>query len=491
MYENPFENGANNPLGREGQMGVMPDNTAHTVTFNGGYSFGQTTRGIANLSYQRMSQDEAFLPYTVNPAFLPLPFAELPRSDLDGVIDNWFANITLTGMPTRKLNLTGRYTLDYRDSDTDRNTYQYIRTDASAQQDVDGSRARVNKPYDLEKHKFGLDARYRLMPRASLSAGYEYEYVERDLSEREETYEHTGKLKLMGSPSNRTHGWIKYLHADKHGDTYDNRQILLTGFSPEHINDVIVNDCGGNFSLNCADLYENNSNVRKFYMADRERDQVAGNLSFFPNNKVTLGVTGRYTMDDYDETLIGLTDRDTASVTLDLSFMPKENLTTYAYYTYDYINNEQVGCENCPPEPSAGIPTNRRWVVENIDDVNTIGAGFEWMNAIQDKLDITVDFAYTDAATEVTPIVPGNFVDPGILPFPDIDTTIFSLNLRGDYRVNQQTKVRFGYQYEYFSNDDWAFDNVNDTTIDRILATGERSPDYNVHLIGISLIYDF
>ena len=495
MFENPFSNGASVPLRQIEQIGQAPDNTAHAVRFAGGYNLGQTTLATANLSYQRMSQDDTFLPYTVNTSFLPLPFAELPRNSLDGVINNWFANLTLTGQPTPKLNLTGRYTFDYRDSDTPANTYQYIRTDAAAQQDVDTSRARVNPVYDFERHKAGLDGSYRLMPHATLSAGYEFDYVTRDNTEVEHTSEHTGNVKLTGSPTDRTHGWLKYLHAEKDGSTYDNTVPFFTGFSPEHVADVIVNDCGdplgGPYDLTCPDYYENNSYMRKYYLADRSRDQVAGNLSFFPNDKFTVGVSGRYTTDDFDDTKIGLTDRDIASATLDVSYIPRENLTTYAYYTHDYINNDQVGCEACTPELGAPIPVTNRWEVSNVDHVNTVGAGLEWLNVIENKLDLTLDFAYTKANTEVEPIVSATFVDPGILPFPDIETTIYSLNLRGDYRLNKQTRLRFMYMYEHFKNVDWAFDNVNPTTIDVILATGEDSPDYNAHVFGLSLIYDF
>jgi len=494
-YENPFNNSAPNPLRSLGQMGQYPDNLAHAVTFAGGYNLGRTTLATANLSYQRMSQDDTFLPYTNNPA-VALPFA-LPRNSLDGVINNWFANLTLTGRPASKLNLTGRYTFDLRDSDTPSAVYQYVRTDREAQQADNGpnSRVRVNKVYDFERHQAGLDASYRLMPRATLSAGYEFEYVNRDQTEVEDTYEHSGNVKLMGSPTDRTHGWLKYLHADKHGSFYDNTVPFFVGFSPNHVNDTVVNDCGdpigGPYDLNCQDYYENSSFMRKYYLGDRERDQVAGNFSFFPNDKFTVGITGRYTTDDYDETILGLKDRDVASATLDVSYLPHENLTTYAYYTHDYMDNNQVGCEGCNPEPTAILPSNRIWEVTNTDHVNTVGAGFEWKNVIENKLDLTMDFVFTKAATEVDPQVADNFVDPNILPFPDITTKIYHLNLSGDYRLNKQTRLRMSYLYEYFNNDDWAFDNVEPTTIDVILGTGERSPDYSAHVVGVSLIYDF
>jgi hypothetical protein len=539
LYEDPFRLTAgatrtaiaiNSPFGTPGQMGLPPDNMAQAFSFMGGYNLGQTTRATANLSYQRMTQDQTFLPYTVNPnvsgprgftcsgggAYNPVtgcpagqtkvadplvPLVPLPRNSLDGVINNYFANLTLTGRPVPKLNLTGRYTFDLRDSDTPTDTYQTVRTDSVDQGFIDSDTARVNRDYRREMHKATLDAQYRLMPHATLDAGYQFEYVNRNLTERENTYEHTGKVRLMGSPTDTTNAWIRYLHAEKDGSTYDNRVAFLTGFSPEHVQEEIdACNTAGTPLLECEALYEeaNNSHMRKFYLADRSRDQIAGNFSFFPNDKFTIGVTGRYTTDDFDAEL-GLTNRDVLSATLDLSYIPNDNLKTYAYYTHDYMNNKQLGCEQggtspdrCDPELGAPLPPRRMWEVQNKDLVNTVGAGFEWTNVIENKLDIVMDFSFSKAITEVDPKVdPINFPVLPVAPFPDITTKIYSLNLHGDYRLNKQTRLRFGYLYEYFNNNDWAMNNVDPTNIDILLNTGERSPNYTAHVFGLSLVYDF
>src|SRR3972149_2741895 len=50
-----------------GQLHLPPDNQFHQVTASGGYNLSDTTRVTADLSLGRMSPDQAFLPYTVNP----------------------------------------------------------------------------------------------------------------------------------------------------------------------------------------------------------------------------------------------------------------------------------------------------------------------------------------------------------------------------------------------------------------------------------------
>lgn len=484
-WENPFTSGG---LGAQQQMGLAPDNDAQVITFAGGYNLGQTTRITGNFSYSLMEQDDTFLPYTVNPTTaITVP---LPRSNLDGEVEKWFVNLAIATRPLPKLNLTGRYTFDYKDNNTPIDTYLYVSRDGTSQSAIDESRARINRPYGYEKHKVQLDANYRLMPRARLAVGYQYENIDRNVRDRrvvltgstfnvgmnevDTTEEHTGYIKLMGTPTDRTQGWIKYLHAERDGDDYFTPNPFTFGHSDAFLDTVAFPD------------FENHFLSRKFYMADRDRDQVSGNLNFFPNNKFTASFVGSYTTDDYDESILGRTDRDNLAVTLDLSYIPAENITTYAYFTHERIDNEQAGCQSCSTSPPADI--SNFYTVDTEDRVNTVGLGLEW-NAIKDKIDVALDYSFSKGTTEIDPA--GGTSPATVVPFPDLETTIHSLNLRADYRVNRQTSVRLGYLYEYFSTDDFALDGVQEDTIDRILSLGNSSPDYNVHVIGLSLNYKF
>lgn len=484
-WENPFTSGG---LLAQLQMGVAPDNDAQVIHLSGGYNLGQTTRITGNFSYSLMEQDETFLPYTVNPAAVtPVP---LPRTNLDGEVEKWFASIAFAARPLPKLNLTGRYTYDYKDNNTPIDTYLYHSRDNPAQAGPASSRARINRPYGYEKNKLQLDANYRLMPRAKLAVGFEWENIDRNIRDRrvfltgstfnaemnevDETDEYTGYIKLMGTPTDRTQGWVKYLHAKRDGDNYDSSESFTFGHADAFLDTVAFPD------------FENHFLSRKFYMADRDRDQVSGNLNFFPNDKYTAGFTGSYTTDDYDESTLGRRGRDNLAVTLDMSYIPSENITTYAYLTHERINIDQAGCEGCSTAPPADLTDF--YTVETEDRVNTVGAGLEWKGVdAKDKLDLALDLSFSRAFTEIDP--QANFT--AVVPFPDLETTIHSLDFRADYRLNKQSSVRLSYLYEHFRTEDFALDDVQEDTIDRILSLGNSSPDYNEHFIGLSLIYRF
>ena len=501
VFQNHHENltwqdhlsGTNDP----DQLGLPPDNMMQQVSLAGGYNLGQATRLVANMSYSHMTQDEDYLPYTVNPT--TVIGTPLPRNSLDGEIDKWFANVGITSMLTRKLRLSGRYTFDYKDNKTPIDVYQYVSRDGNSQYAIDGSGARINRPYGYMKHKFQLDGSYRLVPRAKLSAGYEYENMDRNLRDRhvlvpsasppfdnffvdmnevDTTEEHSGYVKLAGSPTDRTNGWIKYLYAVKTGGDYDSSNSQVWG----HSNEFLEADIGA-AAPDSDEWYLNHILNRKFNMADRTRHQVKSNINFYATDKFTTGISARYTNDDYDETVIGRTSRDNLSGTLDLSYMPNENVNTYAYYTYDRINNDQAGCDGCDTfDPTS---TDDMYSYDTTDQVHSVGAGMT-MKA-SEKVDLAMDYVFSHANTEIDPFI----ATGGAVGFPDIETTIHSLNLRADYKVNKQMSLRLSYLFEYFHSKDFALDGVGPELIDRILWLGYSSPDYTQNAVGISLLYDF
>ncbi len=174
--------------------------------------------------------------------------------------------------------------------------------------------------------------------------------------------------------------------------------------------------------------------------------------------------------------------------------MPKENITTYAYFTFEDFDNKQRGYDtpfaNLPP--SATIDTTQIWHVTTEDEIKSAGAGLEWNDLFEGKLDFSMDYSYSRADTQL------EFASVGesFLPARDLQTKIHSLNLQGDYMVNSNIDVRFGYRYEYFSTDDFALDGIiaGPGTLNsggRTITLGNRSPDYNAHVVGLSLIYKF
>ncbi|MBI1732504.1 MAG: MtrB/PioB family decaheme-associated outer membrane protein [Gammaproteobacteria bacterium] len=468
--------------GGRGSISLPPENEAHQISFSGGYNLNSTARLTANVSYGRMNQDEDFLPMTVNPNFV-VPF-DLPQTDLDGQIDTWYVNLGLSARPWRKLDIRAQYVYDERDNDTPRDVYVRLPNDSGDQGTPDDELARINRTYDLKKHQFQLDAGYRMTPASKLSVGYEYEHKDRNLSEVANTDEHTGKVKLWASPGALLSGWVEYARSTRDGSTYVSNQAFLVSVTPEFLATLDP----------ATEGYENDPLLRKFHLADRDRDRVDATVNFTPNDSLTFSVSGRYAKDDYDDSELGLQEGKSSSVTFDANYTPTKDISAYAFFTRDDFKYEQRGFQRSLTELFPGavrdtgpFGTNGFWTMDIDDDIYTVGTGLEW-SAIENKLNFKLDYTYSRAVTNTIPDG-----DPNLLfrELPELTMTLHSVGLTGEYQIRENLGLRLHYLYEYYKSKDFALDNVVPNTLANVILLGNDSQDYSAHVVGITLVYGF
>jgi len=484
LWDNPFNNpqwdpGANFSDGARGRMSSEPDNRAWQLTLAGGYNFGMRTRLTANVSYGQMMQNQRFLPYSsVFPTVIPLP-----RNSLDGEIQTLFANLDLSTRFTNRLGLTARYTYDNRDNKTPRDIYVRIAGDAAAQGGLLEENARVNWPYSYRRNNLQVDVNYRLMRSSRLTVGYEFENIHRDFTEREDTNEHTGKIRFTFNPFSSAGGWIRYQHSMRRGSTYVSNEPFLTGVNPDYINLLQA--------TNPDDLYPNDPLMRKFHIADRNRDQLAAAVNYYPNDELTFTLSGHYNRDDFLHTQDGLQKSENGNVSLDAGYTPSKKISFNAYVTYENYNYKQRGFYH-PGFVGVLTPTTDRiakfgdnwWSMDSRDKIYTAGAGLDW-NVIEKKLKVKVDFLASHARTETTPHSDGL----AFLPLPDLKTDLYRITMTAEYNIKKNMGLRFRYLYENFDTSDFARDLVTPDTLANVILLGNGTPNYSVHVVGISYFY--
>lgn len=486
LWDNPFNNaewepGSNFSDGARGRMGSEPDNKAFQVTLAGGYNFGQATRVSGNVSYGKMTQDQAFLPFSsVFPAAIPLP-----RDNLDGEMETVYVNLNLSTRVTSKLGLTARYTYDNRDDNTPRDIFLGIPQDAMPQGDLLEEMARFNRPYSMERHKFETEASYNLMRATRLSLGYDFESVNRDFTEVDSTDEHTGTVRLSFSPFETASGWIHYQHSARSGSSYVSNKPILTGQNPDRI-DLLA-------ATNPDELFSNDPLLRKFHIADRDRDQFAATMNFFPSDVVSFTVSGKYNKDDFNKTEVGLQDSSNDSVSLDAGYNPSRKIGFHAYVTYENYEYKQRGFSH-PEDPGPLTPTTDRiaafgdnwWTVKSEDSSYSGGAGVDW-NVIEDKFNVKMDFLASHTVTQTTPRSDGL----AFLSLPDVKTDLYQVTVTGEYKFKDNMGARFHYLYEAYDTSDFARDGVNVDTLANVILLGNGTPNYSDHVIGVSWFYNW
>jgi len=461
--------------GGQGRIALAPDNSAHQVTASAGYTIDSKTRVVGSVSYGTMFQNDDFLPYTVNQNLnVPTP---LPRQDLDGQVDKIHAGLTVSSRPTRELDLKGRYTFDKRDNDTPVDVFLTVPGDSVAQGAQNSALARLNRPYSRTSHKVELDAGYRVLSSTKVTVGYDFEHNTRDLQEVGQTNEHTGRIKLKSAPTHYASGWVSYAHSSRRGSAYNSNDPFLVSHTAEY-----------QATLGIPAMYENDPALRKYYFSDREKDQVKVATTFMPHDKVTLGVAGMYGHDDYVAKL-GLTESTDMNATVDVSYTPTEDVMVSAFATYQRLAHEQNGYQRGGTDllPGALRDSTIKWDVGTLDRAYTAGAELEW-KAIMQRFDLAFDYFFSRSRTEFD-IDAGTGLNYSQLP--SIKTTLHSLGVRGDVRITDQISVRPAYRFEWYQTEDFALDGVNPDTISTVIALGNRSPDYDVHLIGVSALVHF
>lgn len=435
-WEDPFS------PGRYGSQALAPDNQFHQLALSGAYLLPYRSRLSGTFSIGRMSQNQDFQPYTVNPAL----GAALPRSSLDGEVWVSTGKLKIDSRPARKLRLSAEYRYDERDNETPVDTYDYIVADSFAGTPVS------NNPLGYTRNQVDLTANYRINKTMSLRGGYKYNNMSRDYREveREDTRENTlfGRWKLQ---------------------PYTTVDISLYAEAGRRDGSSYNAPPGENPAL------------RKYYMADRDRTLLGTTIDFLASEKLTLSARAEYIKDDYDNSEIGLTESEEPAYTLDASYQPRRNITTYAYYTYDRIGSSQAGSETGASNPD--------WKADFEDRIDTFGISGE-VNGIRRKWDLGADIVYTTSTGKIdmkkdfaTSIPTGQY--------PDLGTSMTSVKLWTRYQYRKDIALRLNYWYQKYSADNWAVDNLQANSVPNLLLMGEETLDYDVHVVSASIVYLF
>ena len=434
-WQDPFNTAA------IGSMSLAPDNEFHQLSLNGGYTLPYSSRITGLFSMGRMTQNDNFMPYTVNNGLTTTP---LPASSLDGEVWLTTAQLKLTSRPIRKLRLNAELRYHERDNRTPVNTYNYVILDShsTANTVVD------NNPYSYENNRFKLDANYRFNAITSLRGGYKYSEMKRSYvnAEREDTEEDTLYAKWKLKAHSTLDLTFKAETSQRDGSDY---------------------------------VPQSNENpaMKKYFLADRDRNTYGLMIDYMATEKLFLSARADYNKDEYSDSTLGLTEAEQPVYTVDFSYTPAHNITTYGYYTYEEIQSSQNG------EVVAGSG----WTAEFNDTFDTAGLGAKLTDL--GKWEIGADLVYSKSSGAIQMT---NLAALGTeTQYPDTRTELSSVKLWTTYNYSKRVSYKFGYWYEKYTADNWAIDGYQpyDPAVENILLLGNETLDYDVHVVTLSASY--
>ncbi len=463
-----------------GGLGVAPDSEQINGRLTGQVIFNPTARLQFDGSYAVTEQDQNYLDYTVNPN---LAVAEPPpRTNFDGEVATGGFGARLLLRPLPKFNLEGFFRSRFRDYDTPRDGYRYVRGDATNQ--PRSALTAYNTAHDFRSETMGLEGRYRLPWRSRLRVEYAYERVERENAAVEETEEDRITVGYRIQPWDNFTANAELLYGDRVADTYHWDQSYYALLDAELIN-----------ATPDSQRYITHPDLSQYYLSNREQWEGKIDLNYLPFERWNLALNLLWHEDDYDKSELGLTDAKWQRVNLSATYTASQNLNATVYAGYDTYESEQSSrafrggqeknaFEIYPPLPQASDP-GRNWDLDAEDNSFTLGANVAWQ--IAKTLSLELDYSYVDTTAEQDLTTYSSTLSASDLP--DVETTLHHLVAGGTWDMGENLSLRLDYQYYRYKSDDWARQGVQPATIGKVLTFGESNPNEQIHYVGASVLY--
>jgi MtrB/PioB family decaheme-associated outer membrane protein len=444
-WENPF-------TGPElGRTALAPDNTYHQGIVSGVYQFA-TWSTTLNASYGvgRMEQDDRLLAYTINPT---LPALALPRENFDGRADTTHANIRLTSRPTDRLRLSAEYRYDERDNKSGQYEWTPVQSDAFIGLPF------VNPAFSFEDRDLFLNADYRFSRNLQGAAGWYRKIRERDFQNvrRNEEDGYWGRIRFR--PINELSLGLKAETASRDASRY--QAIPSTGAGAEQ-----------------------NPLLRKYYLADRDRDLVQVQTDFTPVERLNLGLRYETARDRYDESVVGLVAADYDQLSAEASVRLFNTVMLTGYFSRENYDSETVGAASFAT-PNLAPPN---WEGSTRDRHDVKGLALNWPGLMDGKLDLRADWTNADTTGNIRIESP---LGSQRNAFPELSSELSSVQLVADWHLNPRWSLNAGWRWEEYKADDWSKDGVGPATIANVLTFGAQTQDYDVNVFMVGFTYRF
>jgi MtrB/PioB family decaheme-associated outer membrane protein len=458
-----------------GELATPPDNQFHQLSLAAGFNLASGLRLTTDVALGRMTQDEDFLPYTNVPEIAASITQPLPRSSLDGRIDTTVANIRLGGRPSGNFHWNASLRYDDRDNRTPRDEYVYIGGDSTLQlTEANSARRRFNLPVSFTETRLKLDGGYRFTRQTQLSGSIERRDTERTYTEREDADETIVSLNLRHRASDWFSGALRLSRADRGGSTYHGDATFLATYAP-------------GYTSTRAAAWENPPGMQRPYLADRIRDRFGANITLTPNAHWNFGFDFQRIDDDYKSSELGLTASESDVFTVDVSFVPTANWSGHVFYSRENSGMDQNGHSLAANAIADLANPARAWSAFHRDKVDTAGTGFKW-TASDRRVSLGADYVYARSRSQID-VTTGSALTSAPLP-PD-HTQMNSLSLTGQYRLRDNWSVNMRVWNERYRATDFAVDGVAANQLANVILLGEQSPNYEVNVVTVSLVYRF
>jgi MtrB/PioB family decaheme-associated outer membrane protein len=493
-FSNPFVDSAASPAvtGTLPDGGVFPVDTYATppnsnfqqFDMSGGFAISPNTSLAGGLSYGRNTQNSGF----IND---PLFDSVLPRSSLDGLVVTTHADLKLTSQAIKDLTLSAGLKFNERDNLTPSETFSQF---VSIAGDQWGSV--VNTPVSNKKTEVELAGNYRINSMQSFRLAYDYAAISRwchnalannaqssDPAAPAGYYTMAACVEVPDSGENKFSANYKLTAAEQV------RFHAGYSYADRHVD---INSSYYNPMQTSADGFQNFGYV-PYFDADRTEQVGKAGFDWEVNDKVDVGLDGRYIHDQYGSAL-GVQTAHTWAASLDVVYNYSAKGSVSGYLTVQGRQRDLLsGAEGSPLEPPPSLWSNRLK-----DDSDTIGFDAKYRGLLNDRLQVGGDVSYSsDRSVYSTSLV--NYTSVLCTPYgiscgtlPTIKNDSLRLKLTAIYQASASNRFALRYLYAKLSSTDYYYSAYQLGSTDvAVLPTNQATPSYSVSVVSVSYIHTF
>lgn len=451
-----------------------PGNSVQTLGVSAFVDLPFSTRAAAALGWSLGRQDEQFAPYTLNSAIVTgvpaglniTSVASLPKQNLDGQVDIFTQDYVIASQPWK----TWSFNAHFRRYDNTIKTEDILFPGYAAygesywRSNIAGVLIE-SEAKSFAKSNLDLEAIWDINKAVSWKFAYEWEGWDRHHRQADRTNEHSFLTQIRIKPVSQFNARLNYKYSDRKPEFYDPGVLEYSG-------------------------------LRMFDQSARIRNDLDVQWQWMIQPKLGISGTFGYLNDDYDSNFFGLVKYSQSYGTVDLMYMPKDDMTLYVNYSREKYNNSlQTIAKNAVP-----WDLNNRWNRNERDILDNFGIGVTTY-AMKEKLLLDLNYVFSNALTRTFTYNPGvptanTVLSATAFPFPDVKSRLQEFDSDVSYQFGERWGLGVRYKYQPYTLDDFALNNlspypINDLPAEqdgrRFLLLDSRYSSHQAHLFTVYL----
>jgi len=523
------------------QLALPPDNDYHSVSLRAGVDLPHNTQVRGAFTWGKGTQDEPFLPYTLNsamvasnlPAGVPGLFNLAPPSpSLGGEVRTIDQDYALASRPWHNM----RFLLQYRSNDVDNRT-PMLRFPGLASFGDSGVRTRVdfyglpieNFPTSYTRQNTTADWEWEPRKDLSFEVEYDWEIWNRRFLAAPRTNEHSVRPSLHYKPARGVALKADYLYSHRIPTSYPTQPLTF-------VQTLQGSPLGGWVATPTTPFIRGVpmefNLLRRFDDNDRVRKGGEVTLEVARSEKITYSASFRYFRDDYDKRFYGLHYDVMSSADAQVSYFPKgageegddetsqggwlENTFFYAEYSRDQqqtgyrgLGHLIIGAQQNVNSCCAQFPIANTFDRGSRIHLDTFQFGMNTASGGEKTvLDLSYALSFARDRTHTAnpfPILPISLRTAGAYNYPDVISRQQEANASVTHQLSPKLSVGFGYRFEPYRLDDYYTNNLQpyagprlataggaaSAPVPRYLFLDARFTSYHAHLATVFMRYSF